>query len=145
MTTQAQINTATDETQIRDLVKTMEMGWAKKDGNLFAKPFSENADYVIINGLHITGRQAIAEGHQTIFQSFYRHTFISASVKSIRFLKPDIAVVHVNSHMTGTSNGQNVDTKAIISLVIEKSTAGWQVASFQNTGIQPLETRQSSN
>ncbi|MEP7144661.1 MAG: SgcJ/EcaC family oxidoreductase, partial [Ferruginibacter sp.] len=105
MTTHAQTSAATDETQIRDLVKTMENGWTRKDGNLFAKPFAENADYVVINGMHLKGRAAIAGGHQTIFDSFYKETFIHAVVESIRYLRPDIAIVHVNGSMTGTSYG----------------------------------------
>ena len=145
MTTQAQTSIDTDDSQIRDLIMTMEMGWTNKDGNLFAKPFTENADYVIINGLRIKGRTAIADGHQRIFDSFYKQTFIQTVVQSIRFLRPDIAVVHVNSSMTGTSNGHDVDTKAIISLTVEKTTAGWQIASFQNTAVEVQENRPSNN
>src|SRR6185503_15336088 len=39
-----------DETAIRESVKQMETGWNTKSGALFAKPFAEDADYVVING-----------------------------------------------------------------------------------------------
>ena len=134
MTTNAQ--TPQDDAQIKSLVQTVEDGWTKKDGNLFAKPFAENADYVVINGMHIKGRPAIAGGHQAIFDSFYKETFIKNEVKSIRYLRPDIAVVHVDAHMTGKSNGQNVDRKARMTLTMEKTAAGWQIDAFQNTQIE---------
>ena len=133
MTTIAQTNDKQDDTQIRDLVKTMENGWSAKDGKLFARPFAENADYVVVNGMYIKGKSAIAEGHQRIFDSFYKETNIKTEVKSIRFIRKDIAIVHVTSHMTGVSNNQKVDTNSLITLTIEKSANGWQIAAFQNT------------
>jgi len=136
MTTQAQTGSTADESQIRDLVKTMEDGWAKKDGAYFAKPFAENADYVVINGMYIKGRTAIAEAHQRIFDSIYKETFIKTEVQHIRFLRPDIAIVHYTGHMTGGAGEQKTDSRAIITITVEKSANGWQIAAFQNTGIQ---------
>ncbi|MEO7983917.1 MAG: SgcJ/EcaC family oxidoreductase [Bacteroidota bacterium] len=139
--TKAQTNNA-DDAAIRDLVKYLEDGWAKKDGNLFAKPFEENADYVVVNGMYIKGKAAIAGGHQAIFDSFYKETFIKTTVQSIRYIRPDIAIVHVDGVMTGTSYGQKVDTKAKIGLTVEKTATGWQIAAFQNTPVteQPART-----
>lgn len=135
LSTYGQANT--DDAQIRGHVATMEEGWTKKDGELFARPFAENADYVVINGTHVKGRKAIADGHQFIFSSFYRETFIKTDIQSIRYLRPDIAIVHMKSHMTGVSNGEKVDTNGYITLTFEKTANGWQVAAFQNTGVQP--------
>ncbi len=136
MTTKAQTSTAADDAAIKVLVKYLEDGWAKKDGALFAAGFSEDADYVVVNGNFIKGKKDIAEGHQHIFDTFYKETFIKASVETIRYLRPDIAIVHCNGTMSGTSNGQVVDTKARITLVVEKTGAGWQIVSFQNTQVQ---------
>jgi uncharacterized protein (TIGR02246 family) len=135
MISHAQTNTTTDDLQIRELVNTLQDGWAKKDGNLFASPFAENADYVVVNGMHIKGKPAIAGGHQTIFDSFYKETYIKTEVQSIRYLKPDIAIVHFTSHLTGNSNGQKMNSKGQITLTVEKSSTGWVIASFQNTAI----------
>jgi uncharacterized protein (TIGR02246 family) len=132
-----------DETSIRAEIKNLEDGWAKKDGNLFAKPFAENADYVVVNGNHLKGKKAIAEGHQFIFDSFYKETFIKADIQSIRYIRPDIALVHVAGHMTGKSNGQVVDTKSFMTMTMEKTASGWQIAAFQNTAVQP--PRQTTN
>ncbi|MBC7874773.1 MAG: SgcJ/EcaC family oxidoreductase [Ferruginibacter sp.] len=136
MSTLAQTNTGTDDTQIRELVKTIEDGWTKKDGNLFAKPFADDADYVVINGMYIKGKKAIAGGHQAIFDSFYKETNIKTEVQSIRYIRPDIAIVHFTSHMTGTSNGQKVDGRGRITVTAEKTATGWGIVAFQNTSIQ---------
>lgn len=145
MSTIAQTNATTDDTQIRQLVSSLQDGWTKKDGNLFASPFAETADYVVINGMQLKGRKEIASSHQMIFNTFYKETNITTTVKTIRYLRPDIALVHVSGTMTGTSNGQPVDTKALISLVVEKTASGWQIVAFQNTGVQPVPGRPSNN
>ena len=137
------VNTA-DEAAIRDLVKTIEEGWTKKDGNLFAKPFAENADYVIINGMHIKGRTAIANGHQNIFNTIYKETNIKTLVQSVRFIRPDIAIVHFSSHLTGKSRGENIEGKGQISLTVEKTANGWQIVSFQNTSIESAASKTSN-
>lgn len=138
MTTNAQTSTdtSTNNTQIRELVKTIENGWAKKDGTLFAKPFAENADYVIINGMHIKGRAAIAAGHQGIFNTIYKETNIKTEVQSIRYIRPDIAIAHFTSHLTGVVNGEKIEGKGQISITVEKTTSGWQIVSFQNTKVE---------
>lgn len=133
MSTHAQ--TATDDTEIRGLVKTMEDGWAKKDGNLFASPFADNADYVVVNGMYLKGKKAIAASHQGIFDSFYKETFIKTEVQSVRFIRPDVAIVHYTGKMTGKSNGKDVDSDAIMSLTVEKVNGIWQIDAFQNTGV----------
>ena len=137
MTTKAQkIVTSPDNVAILQLVQNLEDGWTKKDGKLFAKSFAENADYVIINGHYIQGRERIAGGHQTIFNTVYKETFIKLEVKSIRYIRPDIAIVHASSNMTGTAHGAKVDTKAQISLTVEKTASGWQIDAFQNTSVE---------
>ena len=88
-----------DEAAIRENVRQMEAGWNAKSGAQFAKPFAEDADYVVINGSYIKGREVIAEGHQRIFDTFYKESVLSLSVKQVRMLRPDVAVVHV----TGTN------------------------------------------
>lgn len=150
MTTQAQATPGTaanktDDIQICEMVKNMENGWAKKDGNLFAKSFAENADYVVINGRYLQGKMAIAKGHQEIFDSFYKETNIKTEVQSIRYIRPDVAIVHLSSHLTGTSNGQKIDGRSIIALTVEKSNGNWQIDAFQNTRLEEQPVHGSNN
>ena len=129
----AQNSHAADEAAIRDSVKQMETGWNTKSGALFAKPFAEDADYVVINGMYIKGRPIIATAHQQIFDTIYKDTTVTLSVKQIRFLRPDVAVVHVNAHRDGPTRELTAD--AIVTLVMTKEKQGWTIAAFQNTQV----------
>ena len=122
-----------DEAAMRESVKQMETGWNTKSGALFAKPFAEDADYVAINGMYIKGRATIETAHQRIFDTIYKDTNINLTVKQIRFLLPDVAVVHVTAHRQGPTKELTGD--AILTLVMTKEQHGWTIAAFQNTSV----------
>ena len=123
-----------DEAAMRESVKQMETGW-NTSGALFAKPFAEDADYVVINGNYIKGHAAIEAGHQRIFDTIYKDTTLSLTVKQIRFLRPDVAVVHVSGQRVGPT--KDVVNDAIITIVMTKQKDGWLIAAFQNTAVAP--------
>lgn len=122
-----------DEAAIRENVKHMETGWNTKSGATFARPFAEDADYVVINGMYIKGRSIIETAHQQIFDTIYKETTITLTVKQIRFLRPDVAVVHVNGQRRGPT--KDLEQEALVTLVMTKEKEGWRIAAFQNTGI----------
>lgn len=124
-----------DETAMRESVKQMETGWNTKSGALFSKPFAEDADYVVINGNYIKGRAAIEAGHQRIFDTIYKDTTLTLTVKQIRFLRPDVAVVHVSGQRVGPT--KDVVNDAMITIVMTKQKDGWLIAAFQNTAVAP--------
>lgn len=122
-----------DEATIRENVKQMETGWNTKSGELFAKPFAEDADYVVINGMYIKGRAVINKAHQQIFDTIYKDTKVTLTVRQIRFLRPDVAVVHVDAQRRGPT--KDLEQAALLTLVMTKEKEGWTIAAFQNTGV----------
>ena len=132
-TMQSQDNHAADEAAMRDAVKQMETGWNTKSGAVFAKPFAEDADYVVINGNYIKGRAAIETGHQRIFDTIYKDTNLTLTVKQIRFLRADVAVAHVDGRRTGPTKEMTSD--AVLTLTMTKEKQGWVIAAFQNTAV----------
>ncbi len=128
-TVQQQDGRAADEAAMRESVKQMETGWNTKSGALFAKPFAEDADYVVINGMYIKGRAVIESQHQRIFDTIYKDTNITLTVKQIRFLRADVAVVHVEGHRTSATKELAQD--AMLTLMMTKEKQGWVIAAFR--------------
>ena len=120
-----------DDALLRENVRQLEAGWNAKSGAAFAKPFAEDADYVVINGTQIKGRDAIAEGHQRIFDTYLKDSTLALSVRQVRMLRADVAVVHVSAHMK--AGGQDAD--AVITLVMTKEKGDWKIAASQNTSV----------
>jgi uncharacterized protein (TIGR02246 family) len=133
--TQTPENSSADEAAIRSAVQQIQDGWNAHDGKAFAAPFAPDADYVIVNGRFAKGREAIEAGHVWIFSTIYKDSHNVGTVKSIRFLRPDVAVVHVEWNMVIQPGAEN--NPAMATMVMTKDGGNWSIAAFQNTPIQP--------
>jgi uncharacterized protein (TIGR02246 family) len=126
---------AQDEAAIHKVVGRVQEGWNKGDGKGFAASFAEDADYVIVNGIRVKGRDVIAAGHQRIFDTIYKNSRNTATVQSIRFLRDDVALVHIEWHLKLSQDEPAREHKAMNSMVMTKDNGQWSVAAFHNTPI----------
>ena len=128
---------AADESAVRALVQKCVEGWNKGSGEAFAAQFAEDSDYVVVNGMRITGRRQNASGHQQIFDTIYRGTRLWVQVKSVRFLRPDVALMHTLSKVLkpGESDA-SPEPEAIQTWTVSKHGNEWLVDAFHNTPSQ---------
>ncbi|MFP5263910.1 MAG: SgcJ/EcaC family oxidoreductase [Blastocatellia bacterium] len=130
---------AEDEAAIHKIVSRLEEAWGKGDGKAFAAPFAEDADYVVVNGMRIKGRDMIAAGHQRIFDTVYKNTHITPTVQSVRFIREGVALVHVEWRMGPRPGAPAGGSKAMNTMVMTKDNGRWSIAAFHNT---PIESAQ---
>lgn len=123
----------------RELVKQLEDGWNAADGEAFAKPFAEDADYVAIRGDYHRSREAIAKGHQGIFDSIYKGSRVSYELLQARALTDDVILAHTRSELSAPSGPLAGDHSALFTLVLVRKDGGWQIAGFHNTLIAPAQ------
>jgi len=123
-----------DEAAIRQIVQQIQDGWNAHDGKAFAAPFAADADYVVVNGMKIKGREAIEKGHIGIFTTIYKESHNVATVKGIRFLRPDVAVAHIEWNLEVSPGGHK--GRAMNTMVLTKDGGKWSIAAFHNTPIQ---------
>ena len=129
-----------DERAIRSLYQQLMDGWNTGSGELFAAPFAEDSDLVGFDGTHLKGKQEIATFHQQLFESYVKGSRLVGKVKSIRFLTPEVAILHVvgGTIMAGQTDIEP-ERNSIQTLVATKDSKGeWRLASFQNTRTQYL-------
>ena len=129
-----------DETAVRQIVQQLQDGWNTHNSKAFAAPFAEDADYVIVNGMQAKGREAIEKGHTDLFTTIYKDSRNNATVKSVRFLRPDVALVHVQWVLEFQAGGETRKASATCTMVMTNDKGKWSIAAFQNTPIQ-TETR----
>ena len=125
-----------DEAALRQIVQQLQDGWNAHDGKAFAAPFAADADYVVVNGMKIKGRDAIEQGHTGIFTTVYKDSRNVATVKGVRFLRPDVAVVHVEWNLEYRTDGKLATGHAINTMVMTKDGGKWSIAAFHNTPIR---------
>ncbi len=128
-------NSAADELAIREVIAAVESGWNAGDGDGFAASFAEDADYVIVDGRYIKGRQVIAQGHQGLFDSIYRDSHNVATVRGIRFISDDVAVAHVEWRLTFQQDEAVRKGQAITTMVMLRANGMWSITAFQNTPV----------
>ena len=76
------------------IVKELENAWNAADGVRFGKPFTEDADFVTIRAEHLRTREAIAKGHQGIFDTIYKGSTVRYELVSARPVAPGVALAY---------------------------------------------------
>ncbi|HEY3227703.1 MAG TPA: SgcJ/EcaC family oxidoreductase [Roseiflexaceae bacterium] len=136
---QAQASQSSDEALVRSLYAQLMQGWNAGSGAAFAAPFAEDGDLVAFDGTHFKGRQAIIDFQQPLFDRWLKGTRLVGEVQSVRFLNPDIAVMHAigGTVMRGKAKPDPA-RDSIQTLVAVRSADTWQLAAFQNTRLRPM-------
>ena len=121
------------ESQIAGVFDQLTEAWRTGNGNAWADAFVDDADFTVWFGLAIKGKEQIARGHQLIFDNFYADTVFKFDIRQVRFIKPDVAVVHLSGSVV--RNGENLPAEpdAVPMAVLEQIGDDWKIVAFQNT------------
>ena len=115
------------------LVQRLESTWNRAEAAGFAAEFAEDADFVNIRGDYFSGRDAVARGHQHIWQGIYAGSTIRYSVVRLRELAPTVLLAHLDAHLHVPAGPLAGDVSAIPSLVLVRAGGDWRIAAFHNT------------
>jgi uncharacterized protein (TIGR02246 family) len=128
--------TAADRAAVDTIVTHLETAWNSMDGDAFAAPFADDADFVNIRAEHFRGRDAIAAGHTAIFRSIYAGSTNRCTLESARLVRPDVALAHVRAVLDVPQGPLKGRHDARFSMVLTREPGGWEIAAFHNT-LQP--------
>jgi hypothetical protein len=59
-------------------------------------------------------------------------------LRTIRFVRPDVAVVFARAHVKFTENHETREIETRPTLIVVKEQAKWQIVTFQNTKISEV-------
>jgi len=124
---------ASDRKAIESVVKSLETAWNAADGVAWGACFAADADFVTIRAEHFHGRDAIAGGHAGIFKTIYAGSVNHFTLDSARLIRPDVALVHVRAVLDVPAGPLSGRHNAVFSMVMTRTTSGWEIASFHNT------------
>ena len=99
---QGQLNTEdADSAAIKQVVADWSDAFNRHDAHAVAMLFAEDGDFTNPQGIHRKGRKEIEERFTTTLGGPFKSAHRTDSVRSIRFLSPEIAAVDVDWEMTG--------------------------------------------
>ena len=130
-----------DRAAIEAIVKQLEAAWNAADGDAFAEPFADDADFITIRAEHILGRAAIASGHAGIFRTIYAGSVNQLTLEALRLLRPDVALIHVHAQLDVPAGPLQGKQNARFSAVLTREKGGWQIVSLHNMAIPPNAQR----
>lgn len=133
-----------DEAEIRKVMAALDDAWNRHDMKAFASQFAEDADQVNVAGWWWKGRQEIEKKLSAAHSSIFRESTHTDNEIYIKFLTPEIAIVHVlwsivgDKHVDGSVAGTpEKPRKGIQTQVLQKQSGKWKIVAFHNTNRLP--------
>lgn len=130
--------TAEDEQAVQKVIEGIAESWNRHDTKTFAQLFAQHADFVNIVGKQMKGRNEIESHHAAIHAGHYRDSHLTADPLGVRFLRADVAIVHMASEIV--YNEAKEKRTAFMTLVLTNQGNQWLVAAAHNslTGGSPV-------
>ena len=128
-----QEDTAKDREAIKQLIINYENAWNKHDAKGLADNYDTNATWVNWFGAYYIGKKDIMAHYQTVHTSYFKASqYYTRAVEDILFVKPDVAISHIRTGLTGDSRypGQTFEFRRTI--VLTKNNDSWLILAGQN-------------
>ena len=113
-----------DEQAIRKLMQRFEAAWNRGDAKEIAELWELEGVYTLTSGDLVSGRDALEERFAEALGGKDKGSRRQISVKRIRFVKPDVAVVDGVFEVTGGK----IPRKSGYTFVASKEDAAWHIA-----------------
>jgi uncharacterized protein (TIGR02246 family) len=136
---EAAANHSAAEAAVRALYQELMDGWNQGTGDAFAAVFTEDGNLVAFDGTRFKGREEIAPFHQELFDRWMKGTRLVGEVEDVRFLSPDVALMHaVGSTVMRGKTEPSPERDSIQTLVAVRQDGEWRLAAFQNTRVRAM-------
>ena len=132
--------TKPDEEAVRKLPQVFADAWAKHDGHELAKIMADDVDFVAVGGMWIQGKPDFEKYHTRLLSGRFSESRITPLQTAVRFLRPDIAVIHWSWTITGDKNPDGTARErryGMMTMVAEKRNGTWLVVASQNDNSFP--------
>ena len=95
--------TKPEETAIRKILDEEVTTWNQRDTDGYSRHFAMDGTFTNVQGMFFTGHKAFRDRHEEIFKGQFRGTVLRQEVVSLRFVRPDVAVVDTLTWVSGFS------------------------------------------
>jgi len=126
--------TSADEAAIIKVLERFAPAWAKGDAKTLAALYTTDADYVSSTGFTARGRTEIEKTYVGQFSGVYKGTSLKQATTSIRFIKPDVAIVNSTFEVAGLRgrDGEEVPPrKGMNTNVLVKQNGQWLITAHR--------------
>ena len=135
---------AASEAAIRAIIVDQVEAWNAGDGARYARHLAPDASFTNLFGMVMYGAPAFVARHREILSTFYRGTSKVHSVRRIRFITPDVAIVDIDNEVHGVKtmpSGILVPRDGVLKTqlmeVFARRDGVWWVEAYHNVDLKP--------
>ena len=137
-----------DEATMRQQVAVQTDAWNRGDAAVWSQDFAADATFINIVGTVFLGREQIQERHAAIFAGPFKGSRSAVTVRELRFLDADTAVVDTTHEVTayaGLPPGVQATEPGLLRTqmryVMHRTEGRWWIVAGQNTDVKPAPSR----
>jgi uncharacterized protein (TIGR02246 family) len=134
-----------DVGKIRAIVEDEIAAWNRGDADAYSRHFSADGTFTNIRGSFFVGYEEFRDRHDVVFKGEFRGTTLEQRIVSLKFIRPDVAVVETLASVSGFESGvppsANIDEKGRLNArllqVLEKEGSSWKIVAYHNVDVKP--------
>ena len=134
-----------DKEAIRKVIAGTAEAFIRHDAKAFTSFYSRDAELVTVRGERMKGVVEIEKGLGMIFATRAKGVALRELDMTVRFIRPDVAVVHVTNELSGlvSPEGEKLPPQRELSIrVLVKEKGRWLVTAIHNTIVRPFEPQE---
>jgi uncharacterized protein (TIGR02246 family) len=129
-----------DSAAVKQVITDFYESFSRHDAHAAAMTFAEDGDFTNMLGAHVHGRKAIEERFASLYAGNLRAAHRTDTVRSIRYITPQVAFVDADTVITGTKapDGSEVPVrKGLMIVVLAKEKDRWVISNFHEAEYPP--------
>jgi len=127
-----------DEAAIRKLLEEEVASWNAGDAKTYAAHFAEGGTFTNVYGMFFEGQKEFEARHAEIFSTFFKGTTRKTSIRKLRFVTPQVAIVDLDAEvrnvrsMPGVTLPEDGVLRTRPLVVFVKRKGAWWIEAFHN-------------
>ena len=128
-----QPDTLKDRQALALLVANYEAAWNRHDAPGLAAQYHPDATWVNWFGAYSKGRADIQAHYAAVHSTYFRTSrYYTRAIEDLTFVKPDVAIMHVRTGLSGDARYPNQTFEFRRTLVLTKRNGAWGILAGQN-------------
>lgn len=122
-----------DSAAIKQCVADFADTWNRHDAHGVAMRYVEDGDFSSVKGEPSHGRKELEDHYNTIFSTFLKNAHTTDTVRSIRFLGPDVASVDIDWLVTEPNAPGGVLRKGLLTWIVTRQAGKWMITIYHES------------
>ena len=126
------------EDAIREALQAYATAWNASDSRTIASLYTVDADYTGFGSVMTRGRDEISQRYESLFTGAYAGSHLAVAMSSLRFLKPDVALVDGSFDLADIrqSDGSSQVAKGLFVAIMTNDDGQWRFTAFWSKRLQ---------